>query len=103
VEKTSSLAPAAMIEKGLLIADVNPLLDAERVFAPERLTMRLLKVASPAASVTCERVPVSVPVPDASAMVTVTPAFRTLLPLASFSWTVTAGDIGLPAVVVVGC
>jgi hypothetical protein len=72
-------APAEMVN-ATLVADSNPECDAERVFVPERLMLRSENVATPAASVERVVVPPSVPVPDESAIVTVTPDPATLFP-----------------------
>ncbi len=50
--------------KLLLIAAVNPALDAVSLLEPIRLTLRSLNVARPAVFVERVVVPLSVPVPD---------------------------------------
>src|SRR5580700_8862377 len=66
---------------------------------------RLLKVARPPALVVALVVepPVKAPGPLATLIVTVAPLSATALPNVSSTWTVGAGLIALPAVVVVGC
>lgn len=74
-------------------SEVNPELVAVISFDPARLMLRSLNVANPPELVTCERVPLNVPVPEVSDSVMVTPEDATLTLDSSFSWTVTEGLI----------
>ena len=87
----------------LLTADVNPVLDAVRIFEPARLMLKSLNVARPLAFVVLVVVPPSTPVPEDNDIVIETPEVDTLLPLPSCNCTVTAGLIVHPAVVFDGC
>ena len=82
----------------LLTADVNPVLDAVRIFEPVRLMLKSLNVARPLAFVVLVVVPPSTPVPEDNDIVIETPEVDTLLPLPSCNCTVTAGLIVPPAV-----
>src|ERR1700687_6219834 len=96
-------ATAAVIVNALLTADVLPGFAAVSLLDPTRSIERSLNVARPEELVTWLRVPLSVPVPEDSEIVIVAPPSATGLPPLSWSCTVTAGVIGCPAVVLVGC
>ena len=91
------------LRKGMLKAELKPVLDAVKFFKPLRLMVRSAKVAKPPPSVAMFVVPLSVPKPLVKAIVTVTPRLGTLLPKLSFNWTLTEGAITAPAVASVGC
>ena len=76
-------APALTV-KLLLTADVNPLLAAVSCFEPATLMLRSLNVATPE-TVACVKVPLSVPAPDESDIVTFTPDVKRPLPYWSAS------------------
>jgi hypothetical protein len=77
-------AGAAVMSKELLIAEINPLLDAVKALLfPTTLTLKSLKVARPVASVNCVVVPRSVPDPLVRANVIGMLASATLLLLLS--------------------
>src|SRR2546425_10289 len=99
--KATWLAAAGAMVNGLLATGVAGPLEAVNVFEPARLTLRLLKVATPAESVVLVLVPLRVPVPLLKVITTDTPG--TLLVKLSATWTVTAGEIVTPAVASVGC
>src|SRR5436309_2469956 len=98
--KATWLATAGAMVNALLATGVAGPLEAVKVFEPARLTLRLLKVATPLASVVCGFDPLSVP-PPFNPSVTGTPG--TLLVKLSATWTVTAGEIATPAVASLGC
>ena len=91
-----------MIVNELLVALVRPADVASRDFVPLVLLLRSLKVATPEV-VDRERVPFSVPVPERRAIEMDVPVVVRSLSKASWSFTVTAGEIVCPAVVVLGC
>ena len=86
--------------KALLSTGVAAPLEAVTVFEPARLMLRLLKVATPLASVDCGFEPLSVPPPFKPS---VTAAPGTLFPKLSVARTFTAGEIATPAVASLGC
>ncbi len=96
------MADPAEIVKVVLVADVNPVEEAVSAFDPTLSILRFENVARPVASVSCVTVPDKMPVPEESVILTVSPDIGTLLPEASFNWTVTAGVMAAPAVALVG-
>lgn len=99
----SVVAGPATIVNTLLAMEVSPGLDAVRFLFPMRLMLRSSNVARPSLLVERLRVPLSVPVPDDSAIVTVIPATGTILSSESRTCTVIAGARVAPAAAVVGC
>ncbi len=86
VVNASLFAAPGVIVNTLLSTSVRPALDdVSFLSVPTRFSMRFVNVARPLASVGRTRVPVSVPVPDVSAMETEIPDVRTLFPSASFT------------------
>jgi len=96
-------AAAGLIVNALLMALVSNPLDAVRFFDPERLMLRSLNVDTPEAFEFCVNVPLSVPVPVLSVIVTGIPAVVIAFENASRITVVTAGATATPAVATVGC
>ena len=99
-------APPAVMLNALLVADVISAAAAASVYAPAWSMLMFANVASPVSSVITLAAPRSVRkrvVTGLAWMATATPAIATRLPKLSCSCTVTAGVIGCPAVVLVGC
>src|SRR5205814_1367677 len=71
--KANWLAAAGAMVNALLATGVARPLEAVKVFEPARLTLRLLKVATPAESVVLVLVPLRVPVPLLKVITTDTP------------------------------
>ena len=76
---------------------------AINVFGPIKLTLKLLNVARPLASVTFVNVPLNAPEPLFRLTMISTPAARTLLLELSCNCTVTAGAMAAFAMTAVGC
>src|SRR5262245_596588 len=104
---TSWLTGPGVTSKGALVATTSPLARAERVYAvPVRLTLSVVNVATPPTAPTIRgprRFAPGVPVPAVRSNVTFPAKAGTLFPQASRATTTTAGLIGSPAVIDVGC
>jgi len=99
----SCVALEGLISKALLTADVRPLCEAVMFFVPLAVILRSSNVARPEASVVRGVVPLREPVPVETVISTERPEVSTSLLYASWTWTVIAGEMANPAVVVDGC
>ena len=90
------------MEIALPMAEVKPALALVKVLLPLRLMLKSLKLARPLESVVRVVVPLNVPLPLLRLTATETPLVETLLPNASLTWTVTAGEIVVPAIALAG-
>src|SRR5688572_15133394 len=98
-------APAGEIANGVLVTPVKPFAPAEsRYPLPARSINRLGNVATPPTALTVV-IPDSVPPEGLTAMAIVTVPVKDVwsAPVLSTARTVTAGNIGRPACVLVGC
>ena len=93
----------ALTVKRLLIALVSPPVVAVIRFDPCVVILKSLNVATPLTSVTCVSVPLTVPVPVVSVMLTAIPLVGTVFPKLSLRRTVTGGAMVWSATVADGC